>query len=538
MKISTLKKINRVLFFLYLFFASIALSFGDVDFDHSNGFDRMKEFSVSYQEQGTEQKIELLRKNYDRLKPSKAPSSSEPIIPKVIHQIWVGNNSIPANYLYYLETWKKFHPDWEFKLWREKDILAEKFETEDLFLKSRGMAEQADIARYEILRRYGGLYIDTDIQCFANFDELHHKYDFYVNMEPPGVNKKIVSIVNMMIGSVPEHPILTQTLKNIRTNWVETENYFENKFSNSWSSFARSTHNLAVLQTMHPFINAVFDFLQSDNLKYNKSIVLPAGYNVPIYLVNRYPLLNYLSRIIRGKPKVTNKIIIQPETMSFHFYDKNNSLLPEMSFAASLFNKNSFYSFFYRLMNLRNKYYLAFEDLFLKNSPNVISYRLKSTIPEVIYLENTNNMTEQEILLRKEAWQKHNPGYIVNLIDKSPLSYRFYLLKDMGGIYVDSSFNPCNLEEFQYKYDFYGLVKKNGLSSLALSTEIIAIKPGHSILRNLVEELENKSKLPNTPSDADINNVYLDRVYRYIQMDGKSIVLPKIYFKLKEKKID
>ncbi len=266
-----------------MFISLTALGFSDVDFDHSNGFDRMREYSVKYTEADAEKKVELLRKNYERLKPSKALSSVDPIIPKIIHQIWLGNNPIPANYKYYLETWRKYHPNWEIKLWTEKEILAENFTSMDLFYKARGYAEQSDIARYEILYRYGGLYIDTDVECFASFDELHHKYDFYVNMEPPGVNKKIVSIVNMMIASVPGHPILAETLANTRKTWDKTESYFEEKFSDSWSSFARSNHNLAVLQTMHPLINAVFSFLQSDNLKFNKSIVLPAGYNVPIY---------------------------------------------------------------------------------------------------------------------------------------------------------------------------------------------------------------------------------------------------------------
>ena len=184
--------------FVAIFFMSLsAFGFSDVNFDHSNGFDRMKEYSVKYQEKDAEEKISLLRKNYERLKPSNVKSSTKPIIPKVIHQIWIGDNPIPSNYKYYLETWRKFHPDWEIKLWTQKEIENENFASKDLFDRSRGLAEQSDIARYEILYRYGGLYIDTDVQCFANFDELHHKYDFYINMEPPGVNKKIVRQCDM-----------------------------------------------------------------------------------------------------------------------------------------------------------------------------------------------------------------------------------------------------------------------------------------------------------------------------------------------------
>jgi len=517
-----------------IFFMSLsAFGFSDVNFDHSNGFDRMKEYSVKYQEKDAEEKISLLRKNYERLKPSNVKSSTKPIIPKVIHQIWIGDNPIPSNYKYYLETWRKFHPDWEIKLWTQKEIENENFASKDLFDRSRGLAEQSDIARYEILYRYGGLYIDTDVQCFANFDELHHKYDFYINMEPPGVNKKIVSIVNMMMGSVPGHPIFAQALANTRDNWDKTEEHFEKTFSNSWSSFARSNHNLAVLQTMHPLINAVFNFIKLDDPIYNKSIVLPAGYNVPIYLVNRYPILNFLSRIVRGKPKVTNKIIIQPETMSFHFYDKNNSLLPEMSFAESLFNKNRLKGYLYRILNLRDKYYLAFEGLFNRNSPTVISYRTTPSIPQNIYIENSNNISNKEMLELQNKWQELNPDFNIKTLDKADLISRFYLLKEKGGVYVDSKFLPLKLEEFQYKYDYYGMVSfKSWLGKLDLSTDIIAIRPGHSMILNLLRDFD-KAIENGEVSDGEIKNFYLNNAYKYYQLNGKSIILPEVYFNLK-----
>jgi mannosyltransferase OCH1-like enzyme len=524
---------NSLYLMAMVFMSLSSFGFSHVNFDHSNGFDRMREYSVKYQEKDAAEKVELLRKNYERLKPSNVKSSTKPIIPKVIHQIWIGDNAIPANYKYYLETWRKYHPDWEIKLWTKKEILQENFASKDLFDRARGFAEQSDIARYEILYRYGGLYIDTDVQCFANFDELHHKYDFYINMEPPGVNKKIVSIVNMMIGAVPGHPIFAQALANTRENWDKTEEYFEKTFSNSWSSFARSNHNLAVLQTMHPLINAVFDFIKSENPKYNKSIVLPAGYNVPIYLVNRYPILNFLSRMIRGKPKVTNKIIIQPETMSFHFYDKNNSLLPEMSFAQSLFNNSRLKSYIYRIFNLRNKYYLAFEGLFDRNSPTVISYRTIPSIPKIIYLENKANLSAEELLDLRKKWEALNPDFTVEILAKTSLISRFYLLKDKGGVYVNSSFLPLKLEEFQYKYDYYGMVMpKNKFDRLVLSTDIIAVKPDHAIILNMLREYEN-AKLSVEVTDEQIQSFYLNNMYKYYQLDGKSIILPEIYFNLK-----
>jgi len=320
----------RTLFTLIaIWFCGQALGFEDVDFDHSSGLDLMEQYSAKYADPNASIKIQILKDNYERLKPSKTPSSSTPIIPKVIHQIWLGTASIPQNYKYYLATWKNYHPGWEFKLWTEKEIIQENFPTMDLFYLARSYQERSDLIRYEILKKYGGLYIDTDIECFANFDELHYKYDFYSNYEPPAINKKRVSILNAMIASVPNHPIISDTLTKIRKNWYKVEEEFEEKYSISKSSFSRSNHHLAVERTMYPFGDAVFDFLGNKQALKYKTIILPSGYNVPVYFVNDIPIINLLSRIFRDKAKLSNQIMLRPETMSVHFHDKESSLMQE-----------------------------------------------------------------------------------------------------------------------------------------------------------------------------------------------------------------
>ena len=45
------------------------------------------------------------------------------MIPKIIHQIWLGPNKRPD---IWMNSWKinyiKKHPDWTYKLWTEKEI--------------------------------------------------------------------------------------------------------------------------------------------------------------------------------------------------------------------------------------------------------------------------------------------------------------------------------------------------------------------------------------------------------------------------------
>lgn len=98
-------------------------------------------------------------------------------IPKIIHRVWLGQNPIPKIYEDYFDNWKKLHPEWSFYTWSDEDI--KNFITYDKIQEANTYAGQADIARYEILYRYGGIYLDCDINLLKslNFliEETSHK---------------------------------------------------------------------------------------------------------------------------------------------------------------------------------------------------------------------------------------------------------------------------------------------------------------------------------------------------------------------------
>ena len=51
------------------------------------------------------------------------------MIPKVIHYCWFGGKPIPKEYMKYIDSWKRFLPDYEIKRWDESnfDIHCNKF---------------------------------------------------------------------------------------------------------------------------------------------------------------------------------------------------------------------------------------------------------------------------------------------------------------------------------------------------------------------------------------------------------------------------
>ena len=44
------------------------------------------------------------------------------MIPKIIHYCWFGGNPLPKTAIRYIETWKKYNPDYIIKEWNENNF--------------------------------------------------------------------------------------------------------------------------------------------------------------------------------------------------------------------------------------------------------------------------------------------------------------------------------------------------------------------------------------------------------------------------------
>lgn len=119
-------------------------------------------------------------------------------IPRTIHQIWLGP-SVPDEVSEFHETWRHHHPGWEYKLWGDGDFAWLK--NVELFNAAGPAAIKADIARLEILCRYGGLYVDSDVECHRSIDTLLGDSDLVLLSEGD-------LLTNAFIATIPDHPIV------------------------------------------------------------------------------------------------------------------------------------------------------------------------------------------------------------------------------------------------------------------------------------------------------------------------------------------
>ncbi len=154
---------------------------------------------------------------YNQYNPSVFAAQTEPTIPKHIHQIWIGG-PLPEVFKKYIYTWKQMHPDWEYTLWTDKKI-RELFPlyNQNYYDQSDGMGVKSDLLKWEIIYRFGGVYVDVDFECLQPLDDLHYRYDFYTAFQP--LDAFFVQLGAALYAGHPEHPILKHCIETIKDDW-------------------------------------------------------------------------------------------------------------------------------------------------------------------------------------------------------------------------------------------------------------------------------------------------------------------------------
>ena len=101
------------------------------------------------------------------------------MIPKKIHQVWLGDKEPPAQSLEWANQWKEKHPDFEYKLWRENDFGENEFVKAAIELNEYRFV--CDWVRANILYQEGGIYVDVDIKPYKRMNEDFLNCDFFVS---------------------------------------------------------------------------------------------------------------------------------------------------------------------------------------------------------------------------------------------------------------------------------------------------------------------------------------------------------------------
>lgn len=124
------------------------------------------------------------------------------MIPPVIHHVWPGEDPFRVELHRFRGSWLAHHPDWTLRFWRT-DLGDIDGEVRALLADTRySVVVKSDVARYELLRLYGGIYVDTDMECLRSFDDLRGAACFLGRETDEFVCPSV-------IGCEPGHPFIT-----------------------------------------------------------------------------------------------------------------------------------------------------------------------------------------------------------------------------------------------------------------------------------------------------------------------------------------
>jgi GT2 family glycosyltransferase len=144
-------------------------------------------------------------------------NSSSVVIPKIIHQLWIGHKPRPSKFM---ATWQTKHPDYEYIMWNEEELNRRglRLECVPKINEIEEINGKADIIRWEILYHYGGLFIDADSICIEPFNYLLNQNKPFCGYENENVRQGLVATGTMAFPK--NHPLPRGAIDYIKANQV------------------------------------------------------------------------------------------------------------------------------------------------------------------------------------------------------------------------------------------------------------------------------------------------------------------------------
>lgn len=126
-------------------------------------------------------------------------------IEKTINTFWFSNEPVPENYKRCIDSWYKYCPDFEIKIWNRDSYDCEQNSFMRKALSCNKWAFVSDYARVDVLYRNGGIYMDMDVEVVKKLDPLLGNDAFFsfdmhndIGLEVFGTKKKNPLLKNIM----------------------------------------------------------------------------------------------------------------------------------------------------------------------------------------------------------------------------------------------------------------------------------------------------------------------------------------------------
>jgi len=146
------------------------------------------------------------------------------MIPKIIHQTWRYKNSKNDCFYPCVESVKSQHPEYKYCFYNDAQsaqIIADDFPDFLGVYDSMSPVEKADLFRYLIVYKHGGIYLDIDCYCVNSFNELIENAEFVAGYEQGWVHDGLLRYTQWAFASKAGHPILLEAAQRCKQNHLK-----------------------------------------------------------------------------------------------------------------------------------------------------------------------------------------------------------------------------------------------------------------------------------------------------------------------------
>ena len=142
------------------------------------------------------------------------------MIPHLIHQTWK-DKDIPKKWLAFQQKVISLNPGWKYQLWTDEDndvFVREHYP--DFYEIFNGFSRnimRADVIRYLIMYRLGGVYLDLDYEMLQPFDFENHSLVLPKNRSISYGDPED-ELGNCIFASEPGHPFWKDVIADLKNN--------------------------------------------------------------------------------------------------------------------------------------------------------------------------------------------------------------------------------------------------------------------------------------------------------------------------------
>lgn len=155
---------------------------------------------------------------------------NHPTIPKILHQLWIGDASKAPRA--WMQTWETHHNPlyngWTYKFWNEARLQQEgiTFRCQRQIDAIAEINGKADIIRWELLERFGGVFVDADSVCLRPLDpdllldsDAVRRQGGFAAYENENIRQGLVATGTM--GFIPGHPLVRAIVDRIASGALD-----------------------------------------------------------------------------------------------------------------------------------------------------------------------------------------------------------------------------------------------------------------------------------------------------------------------------